>query len=173
VLLRIVLLAIVPWLALCAFFFVWPREDDPARSDAVVVLSGDRDFRLPRALRLLRNDLAGALVISDGRDPEWPQANRLCNGGARSFRVFCFKPDPYSTTGEAEAVASLAREQGWDSVLLVTSRFHVYRARLLFERCLVGDVDAVGSRYKLRYLPSALFWESGKLVHALAVRRDC
>jgi uncharacterized SAM-binding protein YcdF (DUF218 family) len=173
VLLRIVLLAVIAWLALCAFLFVWPREDDPVRSDAVVVLSGDRDFRLPQALRLIRDDVAGALVISDGRDPEWPQANRLCNGGARGFRVFCFRPEPYSTTGEADAVGSLAREQGWDSVVVVTSTFHVHRARMLFERCLPGDVDAVGARYKLRYLPSALFWETGKLAHALAVRRDC
>jgi uncharacterized SAM-binding protein YcdF (DUF218 family) len=173
VLLRVVVLAVVAWLALCAFLFVWPREDDPVRSDAVVVLSGDRDFRLPQALRLIGDDVAGTLVISDGRDPKWPQANRLCNGGAGDVRVFCFKPEPYSTTGEAEAVGSLARKQGWDSVVVVTSTFHVHRARMLFERCLPGDVDAVGARYKLRYLPSALVWETGKLVHALAVRRDC
>jgi uncharacterized SAM-binding protein YcdF (DUF218 family) len=173
VLLRLVVLAVVAWLAICAFLFVWPREDSPERADAVVVLSGDRDHRLPRALELMRDDIAGALVISDGRDPRWPQANRLCNGGARRFRVFCFKPKPYSTMGEAEAVARLARARGWDSLLLVTSTFHVYRARMLFERCFGGDVDAIGSRYKLRYLPSALFWETGKLVHALTVRRDC
>jgi uncharacterized SAM-binding protein YcdF (DUF218 family) len=171
--LRIVVLAVVAWLVLCAFLFVWPREDEPKRADAVVVLSGDRDYRLPRALRLIRNDVARALVISDGRDPRWPQANRLCDGAARGFRVFCFRPDPYSTTGEAEAVGALARRQGWDSIVVVTSTFHVYRARMLFERCLPGRVDAVGAHYKLRYLPTALFWETGKLVYALAVRRDC
>ena len=172
-LLRLLVLAVVAWLAICAFLFVWPREDSPQQADAVVVLSGDRDFRLPRALELMRDDVAGALVISDGQDPRWPQANRLCDRGARRFRVFCFRPEPYSTTGEAEAVARLARARGWDSLVVVTSTFHVYRARMLFERCFGGDVDAIGSRYKLQYLPSALFWETSKLVHALAVRRDC
>jgi DUF218 domain len=171
--LRLLILATVGWLAICAFLFVWPREDTPRRADAVVVLSGDRDFRLPRALDLMRDDVARTLVISDGNDPRWPQANKLCNGGARGFRVLCFRPDPYSTTGEAEAVGQLARERGWSSLVLVTSTFHLYRARMLFERCFPGEVDAVGSRYKLRFLPSALFWETGKLVHALTVRRRC
>ncbi len=172
-LLRLLAVAVVAWLALCAFFFVWPREDSPQHADAVVVLAGDRNFRLPRALELMRDDVAGALVISDGRDPEWPEANRLCARGGRGFRVFCFKPQPYSTTGEAEAIGRLARRRGWNSLVVVTSTFHVYRARMLFERCFGGEVDAVASRYKLRYLPSALFWETGKLVHALTVRRGC
>jgi uncharacterized SAM-binding protein YcdF (DUF218 family) len=58
-------------------------------------------------------------------------------------------------------------------VAVVTSTFHVFRTRMLFERCLDGDVYVVGARYKLRYLPSALFWETGKLGYALTVDRDC
>ena len=68
----------------------------------------------------------------------------------------------------------LARGQGWDSVAVVTSSFHVFRARKLFERCPPDDdVEVVGAHYKLRYLPSALFWETGKLAYALTVDRDC
>jgi uncharacterized SAM-binding protein YcdF (DUF218 family) len=169
-----VLLALAGWLVVCGLLFLWPREDSPRRADAVIVLSGDRDFRLPKALELMRERVARTLVISDGRDPQWHQANRLCNGGGgTAFRVVCFKPDPYSTRGEAEAVASLARRRGWDDVVVVTSRFHVFRARMLFERCLPGEVDAVGARYKWRYLPAALVGETGKLIHALTIRRDC
>jgi uncharacterized SAM-binding protein YcdF (DUF218 family) len=173
VLLRLLALAVVLWLVLCAFLFVWPREDEPRRADAVVVLSGGRKFRLEKGLELVRARVADTLVISDGRAEGWPEANELCAEGADGFRVLCFKPDPYSTQGEAEAVARLGRERGWRSVAVVTSTFHVYRARLLFERCFKGEVDAVGARYKLRYLPLALFWETGKLTHALTVDRDC
>jgi uncharacterized SAM-binding protein YcdF (DUF218 family) len=172
-LIRLVLLALVAWFALCAFLFLWPRQDSPRRVDAVVVLSGDRDFRLPKALELMRKGVAPTLVISDGRDPEWPQANRLCNRAARDFRVVCFKPEPYSTMGEAEAVARLGRARGWDSLVVVTSTFHIFRARMLFERCFPGHVDAVGAKYKRLYLPSALIGETGKLVYALTIRRDC
>lgn len=172
-LVRLLALAVAAWLVLCAFLFVWPREDEPRRADAVVVLSGGRKARLEKGLELVRRGVADTLVISDGRADGWIQANRLCASGSEGFRVLCFKPDPYSTQGEAEAVARLGRRNGWRSVALVTSTFHVFRARMLFERCFAGDVDAVGARYKLRYLPAALFWETGKLSYALTVERGC
>lgn len=168
-----VAVGVAAWLVVCGLLFLWPREDSPRRADAVIVLSGDRDFRLPKALELMREDVANTLVISDGRDPQWAQANRLCNGDGAGFRVVCFKPDPYSTRGEAEAVANLARRRGWHDIVVVTSKFHVFRARMLFERCLPGEVDAVGARYKWRYLPAALVGETGKLIHALTIRRSC
>jgi uncharacterized SAM-binding protein YcdF (DUF218 family) len=173
VLVRLLALAVLLWLALCAFLFVWSREDEPRRADAVVVLSGGRNFRLEKGLELVRRGVSDTLVISDGRAEGWIRANRLCADGADGFRVVCFKPDPYSTQGEAEAVAQLGRRNGWRSVTLVTSTFHVFRARMLFERCFAGEVEAVGGRYKLRYLPAALFWETGKLGYALTVDRDC
>jgi uncharacterized SAM-binding protein YcdF (DUF218 family) len=171
-LVRVALLVVLAWLAACAFLFVWPNDDEPRRADAVVVLAGGRKLRLEKGLELMRRDLAHTLVISDGEARGWLEANRLCNGAATGFRVVCFTPDPYSTQGEAQGVARLARERGWRSVTVVTSRFHVHRARLLFERCL-PDVRVVAARYQLRYLPSALFWETGKLSYALAVDRDC
>jgi len=174
-LLRLAVLAVLAWLVLCGLLFVWPHDDDPKPADAVVVLSGDRKYRLDKGLELMRRDLSDTLVISDGAAPGWTRANRLCaDGRAEGFRVVCFTPDPYSTQGEAQGVARLARERGWASVAVVTSSFHVFRARRLFERCLPDDdVEVVGARYKLRYLPSALFWETGKLAYALTVDRDC
>jgi uncharacterized SAM-binding protein YcdF (DUF218 family) len=172
-LVRLVLLVVVAWLVLCAFLFIWPHADSPQRADAVVVLSGGRKYRLEKGLELVRRKVADTLVISDGEVEGWPEANRLCDGGADGFTVVCFTPRPYSTQGEAQAVRRLAREHDWRSVTIVTSTFHVFRTRMLFERCLDGDVDVVGARYKLRYLPSAVFWETGKLAYALTVDRDC
>ena len=170
---RLVLLAVVAWLALCAFLFVWPPGDSPQRADAVVVLSGGRKFRLEKGLELVARNVSDTLVISDGEARGWPEANRLCDGAADGFTVVCFTPEPYSTQGEAQAVRRLARERNWRSVTVVTSTFHVFRTRMLFERCLDGHVDVVGARYKLHYLPSALFWETSKLTYALTVDRDC
>ena len=172
-LVRLALLLVLAWLAACAFLFVWPDEDDPGRADAVVVLAGGRKERLAEGLELMRRRVADTLVISDGEARGWPEANRLCDGGAADFRVVCFRPDPYSTQGEAQAVARLARQRGWRSIAVVTSRFHVFRSRLLFERCLPGEVAVVGAGYKLRYLPTALFWETAKLAYALTADREC
>jgi uncharacterized SAM-binding protein YcdF (DUF218 family) len=171
--LRLLLLAVLAWLIACGFLYIWPREDHPRHADAVVVLSGDRKHRLAKGLELMRRNLADTLVISDGEAPGWVAANRLCQDGASGFRVICFRPDPYSTQGEARGVAQLARARGWHSVAVVTSTFHVFRARKLFRRCVDGEVEVVGAPYKLRYLPSALFWETGKLVYALTLDRDC
>src|SRR5688500_1313514 len=108
-----------------------------------MVLAGAKS-RLPVALELVERGVAPVLVISDGLDPRWTQANRLCRFGDPE-RVVCVRPEPYSTRGEARLAARLARERGWDSLAVVTSRFHLMRARRLLERCFAGELALVGS----------------------------
>jgi len=155
-----------------AVLFVWPGQDSPSRANAVVVLAGSKKARLNKALGLMRRGTAPVLVISDGWDPSWPQANRLCAGHA-AFRVICFHASPYSTRGEAETVARIAAARHWRSLVVVTSTYHVRRAKMLFERCFHGRVQAVGAHYGLSELPALLPSEWAKLVYALTVARDC
>jgi len=150
------------------FLFILYDDDEVATADAIVVLAGSK-FRLPVALELLERGVATNLVISDGLDPRSPSANRLCRERAL---VLCPRPDPYSTTGEARLVAKLARERGWDSIVVVSSRFHLYRARLLFERCFGGRLAFVGAPSPWWRQPMAIGSEWLKLGVA-AVRRDC
>lgn len=166
------LLVVAAVLAATAFLFVWPRQDSPTRADAVVVLSGGRSDRLPEALQLMRRRLAPVLIISDGRAPDWPEANRLCDGRG-PFRVICFRPDPYSTRGEAERVTRLARRYGWRSVIVVTSTYHVVRARMLFKRCYGGRVEAVGARPELLRFAQNVIQEWPKLIYELTLVRGC
>jgi uncharacterized SAM-binding protein YcdF (DUF218 family) len=167
------LLLLVGWLIATTVLFVRPREDAPEDADAVVVLSGSGRYRLPRALELMRAGVAPTLVISNGLDPGWRQARRLCRDGEPRFRVICFVPNPDSTQGEAEAVGRLAVGRDWRSVVLVTSRFHVTRARMLFERCFDGDIGAVGTRSPWIFYPINLLTEWGKLGYQLTVEREC
>src|SRR5690242_1102749 len=90
---------VVGWLVAGAVMFVWPREDKVEKADAVIVLSGGRGPRLKRGLELMGQRVAPVLVISDGWDPGWPEANRLCGGRPMPFAIVCFRPDPYSTRG--------------------------------------------------------------------------
>ena len=164
-------LVVAAWIAVVVRFVLLPVQDSPRRADAVVVLAGDH-LRLGKALELMTRHVAPTLVISDGLAPGWRQANRLCRGGAR-FRVVCFRPDPYSTRGEARAVARMAAAHGWRSVLVVTSTYHVTRARLLFERCVGAQVFVTGSTYRRSLVPLEVFLEPAKLVYALVVARRC
>jgi uncharacterized SAM-binding protein YcdF (DUF218 family) len=164
---------VLAWVAATVRFLFVPVEDDPGKADAIVVLSGSKHERLDRGLELVREGVAPVLVISGGLDPRQPRANELCRDGGESFSVTCFTPDPDSTRGEARTVADLARENGWKRVLVVTSRFHVTRARMLFDRCTDADVDAVGVDYPWTSVPAAVAGEWVKLGLSETVSRGC
>jgi len=164
---------VLAWIGATLRLVFFPVEDAVDKADAVVVLSGSKHERLDRGLELVRNGVAPVLVISDGFDPRQPGANRLCEEGGDGFSVACFTPDPDSTRGEARKVAELARKNGWQRVLLVTSRFHVTRARMLFDRCTDADVDAVGVDYPWTSMPAAVAGEWVKLGLSETVSRGC
>ncbi|MBA3653365.1 MAG: YdcF family protein [Actinobacteria bacterium] len=139
------LLAIVVAVVATARLFVFPRTHTPLQADAVVMFVGGRGERLDTALGLVEAGVAKNLVIPNGTVDTWPQANRLCRG-KHSFTVTCPSPDTDTTRGEARAIAAVARRHNWDHVVLVTSTYHVTRARLLMSRCFDGKVDAVEAR---------------------------
>ena len=149
----LLLLAAVPlvtWIALDIYLFATPSLDRPVQADAVIVLAGDRTPRLDRGLGLMRAGVAPTLVISDGHDPNWPAANRLCAEGSPGFRVVCFKPDPYSTRGEARGFARLAREGG-----------------------SLPDIFLVDAHASLGRLKFNVVTEVGKLLVQVTVERGC
>jgi uncharacterized SAM-binding protein YcdF (DUF218 family) len=174
ILLAAVGVLVLVWIAATVRIIFIPAEDAPGKADAVVVLSGSKHERLDRGLELMREGVAPTLVISGGFDPRQPTASRLCHAGkGDGFTVLCFTPDPDSTRGEAQATGRLAAAHSWKRVLVVTSRFHVTRARMLFDRCIDGDVDAVGVSYPLASIPAAVAGEWAKLGLSFTVARDC
>ncbi len=122
----------------------------------------------------MRQGFGRVLVISRARDPDWTAPDRLCAGDSR-FQVVCFRAKVFTTRGEARAVATLASRYRWHSFLLVTSTYHVTRARLLYRRCLGGRVDVVGAspRASLTEWASRLMHEWGGLVYAWTVAHGC
>jgi uncharacterized SAM-binding protein YcdF (DUF218 family) len=176
--LLIVLAAIVAvWLVACAVLFVWPwAVSTPKSANAVVVLSGGRNSRLDPALELMRRGVAPVLVISSpAQDRKWRTAQRICKAPphAYRFRVLCFEAAPYSTRGEARAIGRLAREHGWKQVTVVTSTYHVTRARMLVRRCYSGGLSMVGARSTWWKLPEEWASETGKLIVQLTAQRTC
>jgi uncharacterized SAM-binding protein YcdF (DUF218 family) len=167
---------VAAWLVACAVLFVWPPAETgaPARADAVVVLSGARN-RLTKAEELIRGGVAPVLAISSVRKtPRWRAAIRLCRA-SRYFRarVLCFEASPYSTRGEAETMSRIARARGWSSLVIVSSTFHLTRAKLLFRRCFKGRLSLVGTSTPWWQLPSEWASETAKLVVQLLFERGC
>ena len=115
---------------------------DVTEADAVVIFVGGRGERLETALEVVAASGSGVLVIPNGTVPTWPDANLLC-AGSFDVEVICPTPEPDSTQGEARVFAELAAERGWESVIMVTSTYHLARAELMLTRCFGGSITAV------------------------------
>lgn len=150
---------------------VWPVQRPPASADAVVLLSGDGG-RLPGALRLMERGVARTLVFAG--QPDTLAVAALCTD-PQPFEVVCLRPSPDTTRTEARAAGELARARQWDSMVVVTSRFHATRARLLFRRCFGGTVEVVGDAppYGMNFARRQIAHEWLGLVHASLISRGC
>ena len=171
---KVLLLAVVlAFVGLSARLFVFPDTNNPKSADAVVVLSGARKPRLGKGLELMRRKVAPTLVISDAPVFGWPEANRLCAGHA-TFKVICFKAKSYSTRGEAEEIGALVRRHHWTRVVVVTSRFHITRARMVVKRCVKNaKVDMVAAHVPVQEWPRDIVFEWAKLIRSETISRGC
>jgi uncharacterized SAM-binding protein YcdF (DUF218 family) len=173
-LLLLVVLLVVGFYALGAFLFL--AHDDDAlggTADAVVVLAGDRG-RLPVALELIRAGVAPVLVVSE--DEYWSDEARynLCKRGRiTGTELICRYPVPDSTRGEVRFVTQLARSRGWRRLVVVTSRYHLFRAKRLFARCTDAELVFRGSKDDTLENLVAVPNEWAKLLLAETFRRGC
>jgi uncharacterized SAM-binding protein YcdF (DUF218 family) len=87
--------------------------------------------------------------------------------------VICFHPDPDTTQGEAEGASQIAREHGWKSMVLVTSRDQVWRAHLRFERCYTGQINGVASSVPWYQWPYAIAYQWTGTFKAEITERGC
>jgi uncharacterized SAM-binding protein YcdF (DUF218 family) len=117
---------------------VWPRDDEPADPDAVVVLGGAGRERMELG-RALAERHDATLVLSSTAAFFGERAGLSCGVDA-----LCLEPDPGTTIGEARMTADLAAHRGWTHVTIATSRFHTTRSRVLFRQCL-DEVSVVGT----------------------------
>jgi uncharacterized SAM-binding protein YcdF (DUF218 family) len=136
------------------------REDSLRKADAIVVLGGEHDGREQYGLQLLRDGLAPVLMMSDPYPSSDAAMQRTCQTRIDNTEVLCKKPDDPTTRGEAILTRRLADERGWKSVIVVTWRFHLPRARLIFERCFSNSPGAlIMSGVPRRYDYSLAMWE--------------
>jgi uncharacterized SAM-binding protein YcdF (DUF218 family) len=115
-----------------------PQIDPLRRADAIFVLGGNGYERYPYALELALQGLAPRVVVSNPAGDVDTWLTDLCRNQRYTFTVSCFEPDPATTKGEARELRRLAAEQGWRTVIVVTFRPHISRARYILQQCFDG-----------------------------------
>jgi uncharacterized SAM-binding protein YcdF (DUF218 family) len=164
------LVNLIGLLCIAAFFFLiylvrhplmrytaeyWVIDEPAQRADAVIVLGDDNFYadRATRAAELSRQQVA-PVVVASGRRLR-PSAgiaelmeHDLVERGVPKDKVARFAHDSSDTIGEAEALANLAKEKHWSSVIIVTSNYHARRVRYIFEKVFPPEiaVSVAGAR---------------------------
>lgn len=120
--------------------FTKARVDPLSTADAIVVLGGEHDGREAYGISLAQQGLAKTVVLSDPYGSSDATMKKACATTSSTFEVLCIPPVPSTTRGEALFTQQLARERGWNHVIVVTWRYHLPRARYIFDQCFDGTV---------------------------------
>ena len=175
-LLSLLVLAAAVMYGLGVWLFLLPKDDalPGHKADAVVVLAGS-EVRLPVALGLMRRHVARTLVVSETSAADDPARFRLCHGPKpRGYQLICQNADPFSTRGEARMAAALVTRNHWLSIVVVSSRYHLYRARRVFARCTSAKLvmrGADGNTWRWKVISIPLEW--AKLARSVTFQRGC
>lgn len=139
------------------FLFTRSHQDAVQPVDAIVVLGGEHDGREQYGLDLAEQGIADTVVMSNPYGPNDKTMARFCEAGTDRITVICFRPSPSTTAGEAMEVRDLAAQRGWTSVLVISWRYHLPRAKYIFGQCFDGTtiMRAVPRSYPF----SLLDWE--------------
>lgn len=164
---RLLALLFILWfLGLVAFAIFLPRPADPQyRTDAVVVLTG-APGRFQRGLEILEAGKADRLLVSgvdpSVRRPELEEALEV----PRKLSRCCIDLDKASvdTISNARETARWLMGHRFRSVRLVTSDWHMRRARLELAHSLSGEIEIVDDAVQSELSLTQLFKEYNKLV---------
>lgn len=165
---------LVLWLAACFLVVAEPTVNRPARADAILVLGPpDVDGRVTEAFALARQHYARTVVVSVESDAQL-RAKSACRDDNPDYQVICFQPSPRTTQGEAEEIGRLAAQRHWRSIIVVTSKYHISRARLIVDRCVSGRVLMVAApgRPSLTTWAYQFLYQTGAYVKAF-IKRAC
>jgi uncharacterized SAM-binding protein YcdF (DUF218 family) len=123
--------------------FTDARDDPLQHADAVVVLGGEHDGREEYGIAVARQIRARAVLLSDPYPSDDRVMTALCYKRIDGIEVHCGRPDPPTTLGEAQMARAQSLERGWHRIVVVTWRYHLLRARLIFSRCYSDEPGVV------------------------------
>ncbi|TFI59516.1 YdcF family protein [Sphingomonas parva] len=150
-------------LGYAAFAVLLPQPAGDERTDAVVVLTGGA-YRMERGLDLLKRGVAKRMLVSGvARTVRPPELAAEYPGNDALFRC-CIDlgRESVDTRSNAEEVARWMEKHRFRSLRLVTTDWHMPRARFELSRRLGGDVEVIGDAVASNPSFRALFTEYNK-----------
>ena len=150
-------------LGYAAFAVLLPRPAGEERTDAVVVLTGGAN-RMERGLDLLKRGVARRMLVSGvARTVRPPELAARYPGHDAEFRC-CIDlgRESVDTRSNAEEVARWMEKHKFRSLRLVTTDWHMPRARFELSRRLGDDVEVVGDAVESNPRFRELFTEYNK-----------
>jgi uncharacterized SAM-binding protein YcdF (DUF218 family) len=154
--------------------YVRPQVDPLRHADAILVLGGPAYGRYPFGFELGVHGWAPTVVVSNPNGSRDPWLTQYCATPHPGVDLRCFVPDPPTTKGEGRELRRLAAQYHWRTVIVVTFRPHISRARFILERCFDGDLIMVASPAHISPLSWAYEYlaQTGGYLRA-ALQRGC
>ena len=125
------------------FMLTLAKPAGPQRTDAIVVLTGARG-RIERGVALMQAGAAKRMLVSGVSVGVTPKDLARANKAPRTIFRCCIDlgNQAVDTRSNAEETAEWVREHGYRSLRLVTSDWHMARARMEL-RSALGDTVAI------------------------------
>jgi uncharacterized SAM-binding protein YcdF (DUF218 family) len=120
--------------------YVRPHVDPLRHADAILILGGPDYERYVYGLDLGSQGWTPNVVVSNPHGADDPWLTDFCANPQTRFKLYCFTPDPPTTKGEGRELQRLASQHGWRTIIVVTARPHISRARFILDQCFEGDL---------------------------------
>jgi uncharacterized SAM-binding protein YcdF (DUF218 family) len=134
---------------------------EPERADAIVALTGPSAERVNAAIRLLEQDKGERVLISGvNREVRREELRALTPGSNRLFNCCVdlgFEAE--TTTGNAAEIAAWTRSKGYDSLIVVTSDYHMPRS-LMEIRSAAPGVELTPYAVETPSLDDSRWWRA-------------
>ena len=151
-----------------------PAPADAPRADAIVVITGGKG-RIEHAASLLRDGKGKRMLIA-GADPSVRKVDLVRRLGLSRGLLDCcvdLGSESVDTRSNAEEARRWIERRGYRSMRLVTSDWHMRRARYEFNRQLNSDITVIPDAVKTEPSFMTLFAEYNKyLLRRLSVWLD-
>lgn len=159
-------------------------DEDPAPSDAVVVLNTGVEYypRLLEASDLYRKGFVTKVVINGNRKTDILRSlekkgfERCCTWyedslrilslyGVSKNKVVCISAeDAYDTVTEAEAVGKELLKQGFTRIIITTSKYHTRRARYIWKKMYGEELSIRSVSAKTDPYDPHGWWKEGRQI---------
>jgi uncharacterized SAM-binding protein YcdF (DUF218 family) len=160
-------------LAVVVFLLAWPplagaamewlaKSSPPAPAQAIVVVGGGARERLETAARLHAGGFAPRILVTGSGRFIASARSILSDLGVPGTAVIQPPDETHSTWEDALLIRRVVEQQGFRSILVVTSPYHCRRLGLMLDRCLEGTgVNVTITASASLYFDPPRWWADG------------